>query len=69
MGYVVPSLPRKYELSYELCKRHQRSTDFSECESCKDRFVCWTQRKPDNVTIKRNDILGIYTTKQAYCIK
>ena len=44
MGYVPLPLPPRYDISYELCKKHNRSTNFTECETCKDKFICWTQK-------------------------
>ena len=57
-----------YDISYELCKRHNRSTNFVECEKCKDRFVCWTRRTNLNIkdTPSPMRVTGLYNCMVVY---
>lgn len=32
------------DYQYESCKKHERKTNYIKCESCKNRFVCWTRK-------------------------
>lgn len=47
MGYVPAGVPMRLKLvpsvAYEMCKDKHKGNHL-ECETCKDRFMCWTQR-------------------------
>ena len=51
MGYPPPG-PPPYVLSddhtivdeqYASCRKHERETNYVKCETCQNRFKCWTR--------------------------
>lgn len=36
-----------YAEQYASCRKHQKETNYVKCESCINRFVCWTVPKLD----------------------
>lgn len=45
MGYTPPKVPVKLtnDIAYRLCKDRHKG-NYGECNSCKDKFICWTRR-------------------------
>lgn len=72
IGYATLDFPTQ-EAIWKKCRNKEADNDFASCESCSDRFKCWTASEPIDTRARVEKLVEVLrqnslSTKQAYAV-